>query len=139
VFSGERWEFLLAKGATTQRCLWASTSTKNPAYSDVKYVEELVGPETVTTLPEKTIRAFQEHGRVRDTLTEGVDDAEQLLERLARAGIDYDDVTDTLEREGVQAFDDSFRELLDDIGASIAKLAAAPKRDRKRGPAAARA
>jgi transaldolase len=123
VFSGERWEFLAAKGATRQRCLWASTSTKNPAYSDVKYVEGLVGPETINTLTEKTIRAFQDHGKVRDTLTEGVDDAQALLERLARAGIDYDDVTDTLEREGVQAFDDSFSKLLENIGTSIAKLA----------------
>jgi len=115
VFAGERWEFLASKGATAQRCLWASTSTKNPAYSDVLYVEELIGPETVNTLPEKTIRAFQDHGRVRPTLEEGVDEAQALLERLAAAGIDYDDVTETLEREGVDAFAKSFSKLMDGI------------------------
>jgi len=114
-FSSERWEFLASKGAATQRCLWASTSTKNPAYSDVLYVEELIGPETVNTLPEKTIRAFQDHGRVRPTLEEGVDEAEALLERLAGVGIDYDDVTETLERQGVEAFADSFEKLLNGI------------------------
>ena len=115
IFAGERWEFLASKGATTQRCLWASTSTKNPEYSDVLYVEELVGPETVNTLPEKTIRAFQDHGRVRESLTEGVDEARELLDRLRKAGVDYDDVTATLEREGVRAFADSFTKLLDGI------------------------
>ena len=115
VFAGERWEFLASKGATAQRCLWASTSTKNPAYSDVLYVEELIGPETVNTLPEKTIRAFQDHGRVRPTLEEGVDEAQALLEQLAAAGIDYDDVTETLEREGVDAFAKSFSKLMDGI------------------------
>jgi transaldolase len=137
VFSGDRWEFLAAKGATTQRCLWASTSTKNPAYSDVKYVEELVGPETINTLPEKTIHAFQDHGKVRETVTQGVDEAEKVLERLERAGIDYDDVTDTLEREGVQAFEDSFRELLDGIRTSSGRLGSAPPA--KRTTAGARA
>src|SRR5690606_36185444 len=115
VFAGERWEFLASKGATAQRCLWASTSTKNPAYSDVLYVEELIGPETVNTLPEKTIRACQDHGRVRPTLEEGVDEAQALLEQLAAAGIDYDDVTETLEREGVDAFAKSFSKLMDGI------------------------
>src|SRR5690606_30031446 len=103
IFAGERWEFLVSKGATTQRCLWASTSTKNPAYSDVLYVEELIGPETVNTLPEKTIRAFQDHGRARASLEENVDEARAILERLAAAGVSYDDVTETLEREGVEA------------------------------------
>jgi transaldolase len=117
VFSGERWEFLASKGGSSQRCLWASTSTKNPAYSDVKYVEELVGPETVNTMPEPTLRAFQDHGQVRSTIDDDVAGAHELLERLAKASVDYDDVTATLEREGVQAFDDSFRELLDDIRA----------------------
>jgi transaldolase len=124
-FSGERWEFLAAKGASRQRCLWASTSTKNPAYSDVKYVEELVGAETVNTMPEKTLRAFEDHGNVRNTIEEGVDAADGLLEQLAKAGVDYDDVTDTLEREGVQAFDDSFRDLLRDIRSSRSEIEAA--------------
>ncbi len=120
LFSGERWESLAAKGATTQRCLWASTSTKNPAYSDVLYVDELIGPETVNTLPEKTIRAFQDHGRVRQTLEDGIDDAKRLLERLAAAGVDYGDVTDKLERDGVKAFADSFAKLLDGIRTRVA-------------------
>src|SRR2546423_11497988 len=72
-FSGERWELLAAKGATKQRCLWASTSTKNPAYRDVMYVEELIGPDTVNTMPQETIEAFQDHGRVAETLTKGID------------------------------------------------------------------
>lgn len=114
-FSTERWAFLASKGAMTQRCLWASTSTKNPAYSDVLYVEELIGPETVNTLPEKTIRAFQDHGRVRPSLEESVDEAHALLVRLREAGVDYDDVTETLEREGVKSFADSFDKLMEGI------------------------
>jgi transaldolase len=121
VFSGERWKALEAKGASTQRCLWASTSTKNPAYSDVKYVEELIGPDTVNTMPEKTMRAFQDHGRARNTLVEGADDAARVLERFAKAGVDYADVTDTLEREGVRAFEKSFASLLDGIRTAAAE------------------
>jgi transaldolase len=111
VFSGDRWDRLAAKGAHPQRCLWASTSTKNPAYRDVMYVEELIGPNTVNTMPEETIAAFQEHGVVADKLEQGIDDARKLLDDVREAGIDYDDVTDTLEREGVQKFTDSFNEL----------------------------
>jgi transaldolase len=124
-FSGPRWEALAAKGATKQRCLWASTSTKNPAYRDVMYVEELIGPETVDTMPDETIRAFQDHGEVALTLTEGVDEARRLLDDLAKAGVDYDDVVQTLEEEGVQKFADSFAELLDGIRAKRAELAPA--------------
>jgi transaldolase len=127
VFSGERWEALEAKGASTQRCLWASTSTKNPAYSDVKYVEELIGPSTVNTMPEKTLRAFQDHGRVRSTLIEGADDASRVLERFAKAGVDYADVTATLEREGVRAFEKSFASLLDGIRAAAAEARSKPE------------
>ena len=112
VFSGPRWEALAAAGARPQRCLWASTSTKNPAYRDVLYVEELIGPATVNTMPFETIAAFQDHGVSRETLTEGVEAAQALLAELAEAGVDYDDVTDTLEREGVQKFSDSFASLL---------------------------
>ena len=122
IFSGERWQALEAKGASTQRCLWASTSTKNPAYSDVKYVEELIGPDTVNTMPEKTLRAFQEHGRVRSTLEQNADDAQRVLERFAKAGVDYADVTDTLEREGVRAFEKSFAKLLDGIREAAAEI-----------------
>src|SRR3990170_7921339 len=125
VFSGERWEFLAGKGARPQRCLWASTSTKNPAYRDVLYVEELIGPMTVNTMPEETIRAFQDHGRVADTLTQGLGEAEALLDALAEAGVDYDDVTETLEREGVEKFADSFAELLAGIRGKSGDLLAA--------------
>jgi len=129
VFSGPRWEFLAGKGAFPQRCLWASTSTKNPAYRDVLYVEELIGPHTVNTMPEETVRAFQDHGEVRgDTVTEGVDEAHRLLEEIAAAGVDYDDVTLTLEAEGVQKFADSFAELLDGVRAKRGELVASSQR-----------
>jgi transaldolase len=125
IFAGERWEALAAKGATPQRCLWASTSTKNPAYSDVMYVEELIGPMTVDTMPDETIRAFQDHGRVAPTLDQGIDEAERVFERIADAGIDYGDVVETLEREGVEKFADSFAELLEGIRAKAGELVAA--------------
>ncbi len=122
IFSGERWDALAGKGATSQRCLWASTSAKNPEYRDVLYVEELIGPETVNTMPLETIRAFQEHGEVGLTLETGLDEARALLGRLAVVGVDYDDVTDTLEREGVEKFADSFRELLEGVEAKRGEL-----------------
>jgi transaldolase len=125
VFSGERWEKLAAKGAHAQRCLWASTSAKNPAYRDVVYVEELIGRDTVNTMPEETIRAFQDHGVVADTIEQGLDEAKQLFEDLRAAGVDYDDVSETLEREGVQKFSDSFKELLGGIRAKRDVLATA--------------
>ena len=124
-FAGERWEALAAKGASPQRCLWASTSTKNPAYRDVMYVEELIGPMTVDTMPEETIRAFQDHGRVELTLEQGIDEAERVFERVAEAGVDYDDVVATLEREGVEKFADSFSELLEGIRVKAGELVAA--------------
>jgi len=124
IFAGDRWEALAGRGATTQRCLWASTSTKNPAYRDVLYVEELIGPQTVNTMPEETILAFQDHGRVSLTLEGGIDEAREVFRRLAEAGVDYDDVTATLEREGVEKFSDSFAELLDDISAKSGELVA---------------
>jgi transaldolase len=122
LFSGERWEFLAGKGATPQRPLWASTSTKNPEYRDVMYVEELIGPMTVNTMPEETIKAFQDHGKVVLTLEQGLDEARRLFEELAAAGIDYNDVTETLEREGVEKFADSFSELLEGIRAKSGEL-----------------
>ena len=129
IFSGGRWEKLAGAGAgagaTAQRCLWASTSTKNPAYRDVMYVEELIGPETVNTMPEETIEAFQNHGEVALTLERGIDEARRLFEQLAEAGVDYDDVVRVLEEEGVQKFADSFTELLDGIRAKRGELAAA--------------
>jgi transaldolase len=125
VFSGPRWQALAEKGAHPQRCLWASTSTKNPEYRDVMYVEELIGPQTVNTMPEDTIVAFQEHGVVAETLEQGIDAAEQVLVDLREAGIDYDDVTETLEREGVQKFTDSFTELKQGIAEKRDALAVA--------------
>jgi transaldolase len=124
VFSGERWEGLAATGARSQRCLWASTSAKNPAYRDVVYVEELIGPDTVNTMPLETIEAFRDHGVSRATLTDDVDDAHALLGELAAAGVDYDDVVAVLEAEGVQKFADSFHALLDGIRAKRDALAA---------------
>ena len=125
IFSGDRWEALAAKGASRQRCLWASTSTKNPDYRDVVYVEELIGPKTVNTMPQETIEAFQDHGKVGLTLEQGVDEAKRLLEDLAAAGVDYDDVVETLEREGVQKFADSFAQLIEGIDAKRGDLVAA--------------
>ena len=124
-FSGDRWRPLEERGASRQRCLWASTSTKNPEYRDVIYVEELIGPETVNTMPLETIQAFQDHGRVAETLEQGLEDARLLLDQLAQVGVDYDDVTDTLEREGVQKFSDSFEELLAGVKAKQGELAPA--------------
>ena len=125
VFAGDRWEALEARGASKQWCLWASTSTKNPDYPDVLYVDSLIGPETVNTMPEETICAFQDHGRVERTLEQGVEDARRLLEELRAAGVDYDDVTDTLEREGVQKFADSFAQLLEGIESKRGDLVSA--------------
>jgi transaldolase len=125
-FKGPRWEYLEGKGATKQRCLWASTSTKNPAYRDVLYVEELIGPETVNTMPLETIEAFQDHGEIRgDTVLEGVDEARDLLEQLEKAGVSYDDVVETIEAEGVQKFADSFDQIIEEVRAKRGALAAA--------------
>jgi transaldolase len=125
-FSGPRWDYLAGKGARSQRCLWASTSTKNPAYRDVLYVEELIGPETVNTMPLETIEAFQDHGEVRgDTVLDDVEGARQLFADLAAAGVDYADVTATLEAEGVQKFADSYKELTENIRSKKNVLAAA--------------
>jgi transaldolase len=123
--SGERWEALAAKGARTQRCLWASTSTKNPAYRDVMYVEELIGSQTVDTMPEETIRAFQDHGEVALTLERDIDEAHRVFERIAEAGVDYDDVVAVLEKEGVDKFSDSFKELLEGVRAKRGELVSA--------------
>jgi transaldolase len=125
VFAGERWEKLRAKGATAQRCLWASTSTKNPEYRDVIYVEELIGPDTVNTMPAETVKAFQDHGVVEAKLEQDVDEARALIDRLEQAGVPYDDVTETLEREGVEKFADSFKELLEGVAKKRDALVAA--------------
>jgi transaldolase len=125
LFAGERWETLKAKGARPQRCLWASTSVKDPQYRDTMYVEELIGPDTVNTMPLETIDAFQDHGQATPTLGRDVEQAHRALEQLQAAGIDYDDVTSTLEREGVQKFADSFQELFEDVAAKRDQLATA--------------
>jgi len=112
IFAGERWEKLEAAGARVQRVLWASTSTKNPNYPDTLYVDELIGPNTVNTLPPATLEAFLDHGKVAVTLTNGVDEARKNIEMLAKLGIDFDEITDQLQKDGVDAFTRSFENLL---------------------------
>jgi transaldolase/glucose-6-phosphate isomerase len=112
IFSGPRWEALRAKGARTQRVLWASTSTKNPAYRDVLYVEELIGPDTVNTLPPQTIDAFRDHGLARATLEQGLDLADAALRDFESLGLSLEAVTDRVLEEGVRLFSDSFDQLL---------------------------
>jgi len=111
LFQSPEFEELRDHGAWVQRCLWASTGTKNPNYSDVKYVEELIGPETVNTMPEQTLRAFKEHGEVRQSLEENVEGAQETMRRLAEIGIDMDKVTKDLELDGVKLFADSITKL----------------------------
>jgi len=128
IFAGDRWEKLASKGARPQRCLWASTSVKDDAYKDTMYVEELIGPDTVDTMPPETIEAFQDHGEVAgDALERDVDGARKLLDDLREAGIDYDDVIDTLEKEGVEKFSKSFSQLLDDVKSKRDQLAGAAR------------
>ncbi len=112
VFSGESWEKLAKKGARVQRPLWASTGTKNPSYSDILYVEELIGPDTVNTMPPATMKAFRDHGKVHTTIEEGWEDAEGMLDRLGELGVDLDAVTQRLQTEGVEFFGESFDSLL---------------------------
>jgi transaldolase len=117
IFAGDRWKKLAAKGAQTQRVLWASTSTKNPNYRDVMYVEELIGPNTVNTVPPNTLDAFRDHGRSRASLTEDIPAAEQTMKTLAQLGISIDEVTDKLTDDGVRLFAEAFDKLL----AAVAK------------------
>jgi transaldolase len=114
-FAGPRWEALAAKGAKVQRPLWASTSTKNPAYPDLAYVDPLIGPDTVNTLPEGTIADFLDHGTVARTVDTGVEEAQSLIDELAVAGIEMEDVALTLENEGVASFAKSFDELMQSL------------------------
>ncbi|HEX8770454.1 MAG TPA: transaldolase [Acidimicrobiales bacterium] len=122
-FSGSRWERLAGLGAQLQRPLWASTSTKNPAYPDTMYVDSLIGPDTVNTLPESTIAAFEDHGLLARTIDENVDDAMDVLRGLAEAGVDMDDVGLTLEEEGVAAFHESFEHVLGALTTKTGHLA----------------
>jgi transaldolase len=112
LFHGEGFKGLAAKGAQVQRPLWASTGTKDPKYSDVKYVEDLIGPDTVNTMPPATMDAFRDHGKPRLSVTEGLEQARQIRERFAALGIDFDEVGQTLQQEGVESFSKSFEELL---------------------------
>jgi transaldolase len=112
IFSGPRWQALAAQGAQTQRVLWASTSTKNPAYRDVMYIEELIGPDTVNTMPPATIDAFRDHGRLRNSLTEDVAGAQNVMDNLARTGISIKEATSKLTEDGVKLFADAFHKLL---------------------------
>jgi transaldolase / glucose-6-phosphate isomerase len=112
IFSGAQWDKLRAKGGQTQRVLWASTSTKNPAYPDILYVQEMIGPDTVNTIPPATFDAFRDHGQPRETLTEGVDEAKQVMQNLASVGISIDQVTDKLTDDGVRLFEEAFDKLL---------------------------
>jgi transaldolase / glucose-6-phosphate isomerase len=116
IYGGPRWKALAAKGAQTQRLLWASTSTKNPKYRDVLYVEELIGADTVDTIPPATFDAFRDHGRVRASLTENLDDAAKTMLALEKAGISMKEVTDKLVVDGVKLFADAFRQLLEATG-----------------------
>ena len=119
IFSGPRWEALASKGAQTQRVLWASTSTKNPAYRDVMYVEELIGPDTVDTMPPATVDAFRDHGRLRNSLAEDVPGAQKVMDDLAKAGISIKEVTTRLTTDGVKLFADAFHQLLAAVEKSI--------------------
>jgi transaldolase / glucose-6-phosphate isomerase len=119
IFSGPRWEALASKGAQTQRVLWASTSTKNPAYRDVMYVEELIGPDTVDTMPPATVDAFRDHGKLRNSLTENVADSQKVMDDLAKAGISMKEVTTKLTNDGVKLFADAFHKLIGAVEKSM--------------------
>ena len=121
-FRGPRWDQLAARGARVQRPLWASTSTKNPEFPDTLYVDTLIGPDTVNTLPEATIEAFEDHGTVARTVDADLDEARAALDRLRELGIDLDDVSRVLEDEGVSAFVKSFDEVLTTLGDSADEL-----------------
>ncbi len=115
IFSSERWKNLAKRGARVQRVLWASTGTKNPAYSDVLYVDSLIGPDTVNTVPPATLNAFRDHGKVRETVTEGVDQARAAIAQLGKLGIDLNAITEKLQEEGVKAFSESMDKLLESL------------------------
>jgi transaldolase len=124
-FATERWQLLAKRGATKQRCLWASTSVKDPNLRDTLYVDELIGPETISTMPEDTIRAFQDRGRVAPTLESDLEEAQYLFNRLHAVGVDYDDIVGTLEREGINKFLASFNQLLGGIAKKRRELGVA--------------
>ena len=119
ITGSDRWRALVEKGANVQRPLWASTGTKNPAYSDVLYVEELIGPDCVNTMPEATIAAFLDHGTVRRTVDEDVDGARRIIDQVEAAGVSVDAVTAKLESDGVESFSASFDSLISTLEKSM--------------------
>ncbi|MGH9263060.1 MAG: transaldolase [Acidimicrobiales bacterium] len=123
-FRGERWDALCDQGARVQRPLWASTSTKNPAYPDTLYVDSLIGPDTINTMPDATIDAFERRGTVACTINKGLDEAHQVMDDLARVGVEMAEVSRTLEEEGVASFAKSFDELMTTLGDKAAELMA---------------
>ena len=123
LFGSEQFSRLAEQGARPQRLLWASTGTKNPEYSDVLYVEELIGPDTVNTLPPKTLDAFRDHGTVATRLSEGLDEAHRQLSALDELGISLSDATDKLERDGIQSFAEAFDRLLESLNAKRKTIA----------------
>ena len=123
-FSGERWDALVARGANVQRPLWASTSTKNAEYPDTLYIDSLIGPDTVNTMPDATIEAFEDHGTMARTIDADPDGARATLDAISAAGVDLDDVGRVLEEEGVAAFSKSFDELLGTLTTKAEALAA---------------
>src|SRR3954471_15979710 len=126
VFMTPEWEELEKKGASKQRCLWASTSTKNPEYRDVIYVEELVGPDTVNTMPRETADAVEDHGEIRgDTLLEDPEGASRVIDQFESAGVSYDEVVQVLEKEGVEKFAKSFADLIEGLESKLKSLVAA--------------
>src|SRR5699024_4682203 len=114
-YSGERWQALADRGAKVQRPLWASTSTKDPSYSETLYIDSLIAPDTVNTMPESTLDAFEDAGTVARTADADLDEARRVLERVAELGVDLDQVTDRLEDEGVESFSASFDSLIDSL------------------------
>ena len=118
ILRGDRWQELSRHGALTQRLLWASTGTKNPNFSDVLYVEELIGPDTVNTMPPATLDAFRDHGRVRLTLTENVEEALSIMDLVEQVGIPFKELTDKLLVDGVKQFAEAFDKLLKATGRS---------------------
>jgi transaldolase/glucose-6-phosphate isomerase len=127
IFGNQDFQVLKAKGARVQRVLWASTGTKNPNYPDTLYVDQLIGPDTVNTMPEATFAAFRGHGIVKNTIQEGLEEAKATMQQLAEVGISIDEVTDTLLRDGAQLFVDAFDQLMGVISRKREEVLAAQK------------
>jgi transaldolase len=124
LFGNDGFANLQERGARVQRLLWASTSTKNPAYPDTLYVDELIGPDTVNTMPPRTIDAFRDHGRAKASLEQGLDEAQRVLDGIHELGIDLDEVTEQLQRDGIKAFSDSYDQLLQTLATKLGAILA---------------